>query len=99
MLVFFTDHLFGLNMARTALQGFMAGKMVPLAYMGVVGVIFSYTPFAFLGSVPVLTLMGKVAVMDIIVYILVAIAWILAIELVNHLIFSYAMRKLTVQGG
>jgi ABC-type uncharacterized transport system permease subunit len=43
--------------------------------------------------------MGKVAVMDIIVYILVAIAWILAIELVNHLIFSYAMRKLTVQGG
>ena len=99
MLVFFTDHLFGLNMARTALQGFMAGKMVPLAYMGVVGVIFSYTPFAFLGSVPVLTLMGKVAVMDIIVYILVAIAWILVIELVNHLIFSYAMRKLTVQGG
>jgi ABC-2 type transport system permease protein len=99
MLVFFTDHLFGLNMARTALQGFMAGKMVPLAYMGIVGVIFSYTPFAFLGSVPVLTLMGKVAVMDIIVYILVAIAWILVIELVNHLIFSYAMRKLTVQGG
>lgn len=99
MLVFFTDHLFGLNMARTALQGFMAGKMVPLAYMGVVGVIFSYTPFAFLGSVPVLTLMGKVAVLDIIVYIFVAIAWILVIELVNHLIFSYAMRKLTVQGG
>ena len=99
MLVFFTDHLFGLNMARTALQGFMAGKMVPLAYMGVVGVIFSYTPFAFLGSVPVLTLMGKVAVLDIIVYICVAIAWILVIELVNHLIFSYAMRKLTVQGG
>ena len=99
MLVFFTDHLFGLNMARTALQGFMAGKMVPLAYMGVVGVIFSYTPFAFLGSVPVLTLMGKVAVLEIIVYIFVAIAWILVIELVNHLIFSYAMRKLTVQGG
>lgn len=99
MLVFFTDHLFGLNMARTALQGFMAGKMVPLAYMGIVGVVFSYTPFAFLGSVPVLTLMGKVAVPEIIVYILVAIAWILVIELVNHLIFSYAMKKLTVQGG
>lgn len=99
MLVFFTDHLFGLNMARTALQGFMAGKMVPLAYMGIVGVIFSYTPFAFLGSVPVLTLMGKVDIKEIIVYILVAIAWILAIELINHLIFSYAMKKLTVQGG
>lgn len=99
MLVFFTDHLFGLNMARTALQGFMAGKMVPLAYMRTVGIIFSYTPFAFLGSVPVLTLMGKIAIKEIIVYILVAIAWILVIELINHLIFSYAMKKLTVQGG
>ena len=99
MLVFFTDHLFGLNMARTALQGFLGGKMVPLAYMGVVGVVFSYTPFAFLGSVPVLTLMGKVAVSEIIVYILVALAWIIVIELINHLIFSYAMKKITVQGG
>ena len=99
MLVFFTDHLFGLNMARTALQGFLGGKMVPLAYMGVVGVVFSYTPFAFLGSVPVLTLMGKVAVSEIIVYILVALAWIIVIELINHIIFSYAMKKITVQGG
>ena len=99
ILVFFTDHLFGLNMARTALQGFLGGKMVPLAYMGIVGVIFSYTPFAFLGSVPVLTLMGKVAISEIIVYILVALAWIIVIELVNHFIFSYAMNKLTVQGG
>ena len=99
MLVFFTDHLFGLNMARTALQGFLGGKMVPLAYMGVVGVVFSYTPFAFLGSVPVLTLMGKVAVSEIIVYILVALAWIIVIEFINHIIFSYAMKKITVQGG
>ena len=99
MLVFFTDHLFGLNMARTALQGFLGGKMVPLAYMGIVGVVFSYTPFAFLGSVPVLTLMGKVAILEIIVYILVALAWIIVIELINHFIFSYAMNKLTVQGG
>ena len=99
MLVFFTDHLFGLNMARTALQGFLGGKMVPLAYMGIVGVVFSYTPFAFLGSVPVLTLMGKVAISEIIVYILVALAWITVIELINHFIFSYAMNKLTVQGG
>ena len=99
MLVFFTDHLFGLNMARTALQGFLGGKMVPLAYMGIVGVVFSYTPFAFLGSVPVLTIMGKVAISEIIVYILVALAWIIVIELINHFIFSYAMNKLTVQGG
>lgn len=59
MLVFYTDHLFGINMARNSLQSFLGGKSVPLSYMGVVGVVFSFTPFAFLNSVPVLTLMGK----------------------------------------
>ncbi len=99
MMVFFTEHLFGLNMARTAIQSLLGGKMVPLAYMGVVGVVFSYTPFAFLNSVPVLTLMGKVEILQIILYILVALAWVIVIEFVNHLIFSHAMKKLTVQGG
>ena len=99
MLVFFTDHLFGLNMARSTLQNFLGGKMIPLAYMGALGTVFSYTPFAFLNSVPVLTLMGKVEISQTIVYLLVALAWLLVIELVNHLIFSYAMKKLSVQGG
>jgi ABC-type uncharacterized transport system permease subunit len=43
--------------------------------------------------------MGKTEFSEIIVYILIALAWIFAIELANHLIFSHAMKKLTVQGG
>ena len=99
MLVFYTDHLFGLNMMRNTLQVFLGGKMIPLAYMGALGVAFSYTPFAFLNSVPVLTLMGKVDILSIIVYISIALLWIFVIELVNHLIFKHAIRKITVQGG
>ena len=99
LMVFYTDHLFGLNMARNALQGFLGGQMVPLAYMGSVGIVFSYTPFAFMNSVPVLTLMGKVDIKQTLIYILIAIVWIIVIELANKLIFSHAMKKLTVQGG
>lgn len=99
LMVFYTDHLFGLNMARNAIQGFLGGQMVPLAYMGAVGVVFSYTPFAFMNSVPVLTLMGKVDIMQAIVYILIALVWIFVIELANRLIFRHALKKLTVQGG
>ena len=99
MLVFYTDHLFGLNMARSALQGFLGGQMVPLAYMGALGVAFSYTPFAFMNSVPVLTIMGKLDLTNVVVYLCIAILWIGIIELVNHLIFKYALRKITVQGG
>lgn len=99
LMVFYTDHLFGLNMARSSIQGFLGGQMVPLAYMGAVGVAFSYTPFAFMNSVPVLTLMGKVDIMQAIIYILIALAWIFVIELANRLIFRHALKKLTVQGG
>lgn len=99
LMVFYTDHLFGLNMARNALQGFIGGQMVPLAYMGGLGVVFSFTPFAFMNSVPVLVIMGKVDHLQAFVYILMALGWILVIEIVNKLIFSRAMKKLTVQGG
>lgn len=99
LMVFYTDHLFGLNMARNAIQGFLGGQMVPLAYMGKLGVVFSYTPFAFMNAVPVLVLMGKVDFLQSLIYILVALAWILVIEVANKLIFSHAIKKLTVQGG
>lgn len=99
MLVFYTDHLFGLNMARNALQGFLGGQMIPLAYMGALGVAFSFTPFAFMNSIPVLTIMGKLEINDIIIYLGIAILWVLIIELINHWIFSRALKKITVQGG
>ena len=99
MMVFYTDHLFGLSMARNAIQGFLGGQMIPLAYMGMLGVVFSYTPFAFMNSIPVLVIMGKIEVMQSIVYIFIAILWIFIIELANKLIFNHALKKVTVQGG
>lgn len=99
LMVFYTDHLFGLNMARNAIQGFLGGQMLPLSYMGKLGVVFSFTPFAFMNSIPVLALMGKIDVMQSLLYILIALVWILVIELANHFIFKHALEKLAVQGG
>lgn len=99
LMVFYTDHLFGLNMARNAIQGFLGGQMVPLAYMGSLGVIFSYTPFAFLNSMPVLIIMGKIEHTQALIYMLIALGWILVIEIFNRIIFRHALTKLTVQGG
>lgn len=99
MMVFYTDHLFGLSMAKNAIQGFLGGQMVPLAYMGKLGVIFSFTPFAFLNSTPVLVLMGKIDRLQTINYIFIALMWILIIEAANYFIFKNAIKKLTVQGG
>lgn len=99
MMVFYTDHLFGLNMARSVLESFMGGRMVPLSYMGTLGVIFSYTPFAFLNAVPVLTIMNKLAPLEALRYLGIALLWVVAIEVANHFFFRHAIKKISVQGG
>lgn len=99
MLVFYTDHLFGLNLARNALQSFLGGQSVPLSYMGKLGVIFSYTPFAFMNAVPVQILMCKLTPTKALMYMLIALLWIVGLEIVNHFMFRHAITKLTVQGG
>ena len=99
MMVFFTDHLFGLNMVRNTLSGFLGGRLLPLSYMGTLGVIFSFTPFAFLNSVPVLTLMGKLSGTDVLLYLGIAVLWLIFIELSGNLAYRHGVRRLTVQGG
>ena len=58
-----------------------------------------YTPFAFLNSTPVLTLMCKFNNIDALIYVGVAFGWLALLELVNHLMFKFCIRRVTVQGG
>ena len=99
LLTFFTEHMFGLNFLRNSIQNFLSGSMVPLSFMGAFGVICSYTPFAFLNSTPVLTLMCKFNNIDALIYVGVAFGWLALLELVNHLMFKFCIRRVTVQGG
>ena len=99
LLTFFTEHMFGLNMFRTAVQSLLSGTLIPLSYMGVFGTFCSYTPFAFMNSNPVLTLMGKIEPLNALMYIGIGILWLIVMELVNHLFFKYCIKRVSVQGG
>ena len=99
LLTFYTEHMFGLNMFKSAVQSFLSGAMLPLSYMGIFGIIFAYTPFAFLNSTPVLILMDKINLNTALIYLIVAIFWIFVIELVNIILFKHCIKKVSVQGG
>lgn len=99
LLTFYTEHMFGLNMFKSSVQTFLSGVMIPLAYMGIFGVFFSYTPFAFLNSTPVLILMNKVELFQMLIYLCVAIIWVVLIEFSNKILFNHCIKKVTVQGG
>ena len=99
ILCFFTEHIFGLNLLVSAFRSFLAGSVVPFAFMGAIGKILPYNPFAFLSSTPIQVLMNRVSIGNTLIYIGIGVAWILFFELINKLIFSYCMRRLVVQGG
>ena len=99
LLTFFTEHMFGLNLFRNSIQGFLSGQLLPLSYMGIFGVIFSFTPFAFMNSTPVLMMMGKLEISSILIYFAVGILWIIIIELSNRLLFKFCIKRVSVQGG
>ena len=99
LLTFFTEHMFGLNLFRNSIQGFLSGQLLPLSYMGIFGVIFSFMPFAFMNSTPVLIMMGKLNISSIFMYLGIGVLWILVIEFFNHLLFKYCIKRVSVQGG
>lgn len=99
LLTFFTEHMFGLNMFKIALQSLLSGTMIPLSYMGAFGVVCSYTPFAFMNSTPVLTIMGKIEPTSALLYVGIGIIWLVFMELINHLFFKHCIKKVSVQGG
>lgn len=99
LMTFYTQHMFGINMFRNAVQGFFSGSMLPLAYMGSFGVLCSYTPFAFLNSTPILTLMGKLSSKLALIYVVIAIIWVIVLETINHIVFKHCIKRLTVSGG
>ena len=99
LMTFYTEHVFGLDLFKSAVQGFLSGTLLPLSYMGLFGVICSYTPFAFLNSTPVLTLLGKIEISNSLIYILIAMVWWILLELINKLVFNHCIKKVVVQGG
>lgn len=99
LLSFFTEHMFGLNLFRNSIQGFLSGQLLPLSYMGIFGVIFSFTPFAFMNSTPVLMMMGKLDLHSILLFLAIGILWIVIIEFFNHLLFKFCIKRVSVQGG
>ena len=67
--------------------------------MGVVGVVFSFTPFAFMNRTPDLTLMGKLELYNMAIYLFIGVVWIVILEGMNKILFKYCVKRVSVQGG
>ena len=100
ILCFYTASGWGLNSLKTTIISFLSGTLLPIAFFpaGLRDVV-SWMPFAGMSQNPVLILMMKYDLTESLRCIAVSAAWIVLLELFAKLLFSHAVRKVTVQGG
>ena len=100
VLCFYTTSAWGLNSLKTTVISFLSGTLLPLAFFPAgLREIMSWMPFAGMSQNPVLILMMKYDLAQSLRCVALSAAWIVALELLAKLLFSRAVRKVTVQGG
>ena len=100
VLCFYTTSGWGLNSLKTTIISFLSGTLLPIAFFPAgLREVVSWMPFAGMSQNPVLILMMKYDLTESLRCIAVSAAWIVLLELFAKLLFSHAVRKVTVQGG
>ncbi len=100
VLCFYTTSGWGLNSLKTTIISFLSGTLLPIAFFPAgLREVVSWMPFAGMSQNPVLILMMKYDLTESLRCIAVSAAWIILLELFAKLLFSHAVRKVTVQGG
>ena len=60
MFAFVTTYMFGMDMAKSALLGFLSGQIIPLSFFpGVLQKVFEFFPFSSMVYTPVMLYLGK----------------------------------------
>ena len=100
ILCFYTTSAWGLNSLKTTVISFLSGALLPLSFFPpVFKDIVSYMPFAGMSQNPILILMMKYDYFESLKVILIALVWLVILEVFAKLLFNHAIKKVTVQGG
>ena len=100
VLCFYTSSGWGLNSLKVTLISFLSGTLLPLAFFPAgLRELVSWMPFAGMSQNPILILMMKYELAVSLRCVALSAVWIVVLELLAKLLFSHAVRKVTVQGG
>lgn len=97
---FVFKNLWGSNMLKNCIVGFLSGAVIPLAFMpDVIRNVLTFLPFASLSYTPVMIYMGMYSGVEILFYIGLQILWCIAFWVLSKLIWKCVINHLSVQGG
>lgn len=99
-IAFIIKYLWGANMMKNCIVGFLSGTIIPLAFLPeAVERVFLFLPFSSLNYTPVMIYMGMYRGHELCFYLGLQAFWVLAFWGLSKLLWSTASKRLSIQGG
>jgi ABC-2 type transport system permease protein len=100
MICFWTQNFMGVSWAKDAIVTLLSGALVPLALLpGWLGDVALVLPFAGITATPAALFLGQVTGLEAMRLIAVQAVWLLGLWFAGRLIWTRALRALTIHGG
>jgi ABC-2 type transport system permease protein len=100
LLTFWTMGGMGISWFRRGITDFFSGAIIPLSFLpGGLQAVAAALPFRAIVSVPALIFIEQMAPAQILASFALEAAWVVGLWYLARLIWHFAMRKVTIQGG
>ena len=100
MVAFVTTYMFGMNMAKEALLGFLSGQLIPISFFPeVLQAILEFLPFSSMVYTPVMVYLGKYSGLQLAFVLGKQMLWIVLLYGLGTFLWSKITRRLVVLGG
>lgn len=99
-IAFVIKYLWGANMMKNVIVGFLSGMVIPLSFMpDMLEKVLLFLPFSSLSYTPVMIYMGKYGGTELLYYIGLQVFWVLFFFWLSKLLWKASVKRLSVQGG
>ena len=100
LLSFYTTYVWGLNLAKQAILGFLTGQLIPLSFFPeAIQRIFDFLPFASMNYIPVMIYLNKMPLERVIISMGIQVIWIIILYLLANYFWKRVTKRITVLGG
>lgn len=99
-LTFKTQSAKGTQIIVNTICGILGGMYIPLPLMPQsVQNVLNFLPFRFVADLPIRIYIGNISLSSALIFISIALAWLIGLILLGKLLLSKALKKTVIQGG
>ena len=100
MVAFVTTYMFGMNMAKNALVGFLSGQLIPISFFPeIVQKIFEFMPFSSMVYAPVMVYLGKYEGISLAAVLGKQLFWVVFLYALGSFLWGRITKRIVVLGG